>query len=62
MKAKALTKFYDTEAKVVRQKGDVFSITPARFNEITLKGKFIEAYEPPAKAAVVSDVSEEAEK
>ena len=61
MKAKALTKFYDTEAKVVRQQGDVFSITPARFNEITLKGRFIEAYEAPAKPAVADPVSEETE-
>ena len=61
MKAKAITKFYDTEARVVRQQGDVFNITPARFNEISLKGRFIEAYEPPAKpSADAAAVSTEA--
>lgn len=51
MKAKVLIKFYDSEAKVVRQKGDVIDVTPARFNEITHKGRYIEAYVEPPKAA-----------
>lgn len=51
MKAKVLNKFYDSEAKVVRQKGETFDLTPARFNEITQKGRYIEAYVEPAKAA-----------
>ena len=51
MKAKVLTDFYDTEAKVTRKKGDIIEITPARFNEITQKGRYIEAYAEPVKAA-----------
>lgn len=51
MKAKVLIKFYDSEAKVVRQKDETFDLTPARFNEITQKGRYIEAYVEPAKAA-----------
>lgn len=50
MKAKVLTKFYDTEAKVVREKNDIIDVTPARFNEITQKGRFIEAYVEPKAA------------
>lgn len=53
MKAITLIKFYDSHAKKVRQKGDIFEVTPARFNEITLKGRFIEAHKEPAKAAAV---------
>lgn len=50
MKAKTLIKFYDTHAKKIRQKGDIFDVTPARFNEITLKGRYIEAYVEPKAA------------
>lgn len=50
MKAKVLIKFYDSEAKVVRNKGDVIDVTPARFNEITQKGRYIEAYVEPKAA------------
>lgn len=50
MKAKVLMKFYDTAAKVIRNKGDVIDVTPARFNEITQKGRFIEAFVEPEKA------------
>ena len=50
MKAKVLIKFYDSEAKVIRNKGDVIDVTPARFNEITLKGRYIEAYVEPKAA------------
>lgn len=45
LKAKVLIPFYDTVAKVNRKNGDVFDVTPARFNEITRKGRYIEAYE-----------------
>ena len=51
MKAKVLIKFYDSEAKVVRQKGDTFDVTPARFNEITRKGRYIEAFDEAAEKA-----------
>lgn len=51
MKAKVLIKFYDSAAKVVRKKDDIFEVTPARFNEITNKGRYIEAYVEPANAA-----------
>ena len=55
MKARVLIKFYDSQAKVVRQKGDVIDVTPARFNEITLKGRYIEAYVEPPKAAETAE-------
>lgn len=55
MKAKVLIKFYDSEAKVIRNKGDVIDVTPARFNEITQKGRYIEAYVEPAKAAETAE-------
>lgn len=45
IKAKCLIPFYDSAAKVDRKKGDIFDVTPARFNEITKKGRYIEAYE-----------------
>lgn len=51
MKAKVLIKFYDSEAKVVRNKGDIIEITPARFNEIQHKGRFVEAYDEAAQKA-----------
>lgn len=51
MKAKVLTDFYDSNAKVKRKKGDIIEVTPARFNEITKKGRYIEAYVEPVKAA-----------
>ena len=51
MKAKVLIKFYDTEAKVVRNKGDIIDITPTRFNEIQHKGRFVEAYDEAAEKA-----------
>lgn len=50
MKAKVLHDFYDKEAKKKRKKDDVIDITPARFNEITRKGRYVEAYAEPEKA------------
>ena len=50
MKAKAKVRFYDSHAKVVRTPGEVFEVTPARFNEIANKGHFVEAYVEPEKA------------
>lgn len=50
MKAKVVTKFYDSVAKVVRQKGDVFNVTPARFTEIQNNGNWVEAVTEPVKA------------
>lgn len=50
MKAKVLINFRDKETKVIHKKGEVIEITPARFNEITRKGRYIEAYVEPEKA------------
>ena len=49
MKAKVVIKFNDTKANKVRNVGDIFDITADRFNEITKKGRYIEAYEEPTK-------------
>ena len=43
MKAKVLIPFFDKEAKVNRKPGETFDLSPARFNEITAKGRYIEA-------------------
>lgn len=43
MKAKVKIQFFDSVAKKTRKKGDVFDVTPDRFNEIQKKGNFIEA-------------------
>lgn len=51
MKAKVLIEFYDSEAKVVRNKGDIIEVTPARFNEIRNKGRFVEAHDDAAQKA-----------
>ena len=45
MKAKVLIRFYDIAAKTVREEGDIFDVTPFRFNEISRKGGFLEAAE-----------------
>lgn len=52
MKAKVRIRFYDSVAKKVRKKGDVFDVNPTRFNEIRNKGNYIEAVndEKPVKA------------
>lgn len=55
LKAKVLIPFYDTVAKVNRKKGDTFDVTPARFNEITRKGRYIEAFEDAAPAVASTD-------
>ncbi len=44
MKAKVKYEFYDSHAKVVRKKGEIMEVTPARFNEIIHKGGYVEAY------------------
>ena len=51
MKAKVKIQFYDSAAKVVRKVGDIIEVTPARFNEIAGKGRYIEAYVEPAENA-----------
>lgn len=51
MKAKVLIPFKDKETKQIHKKGDVIDVNPARFNEITKKGGYIEAYVEPEKAA-----------
>lgn len=51
MKAKVLIEFYDKEAKIERKKGDIIEVTPTRFNEITRKGRYIEAYDEAAQKA-----------
>ena len=49
MKAKVLIPFTDKETGQSRKKGDVFNITAKRFNEITVKGRYIEAVDEPVK-------------
>ena len=51
MKAKVIVPFFDKEAKVNRKPGDTFDVSTARFNEITRKGRYIEACDEPGKAA-----------
>lgn len=51
MKAKVKIQFYDSAAKVVRKPGDIIEVTPARFNEIANKGRFIEAHDEAAEKA-----------
>lgn len=55
MKAKVLVAFFDKKAKVKRNPGDTFAVTPARFNEITQKGRYIEAVAEPDKAAATTE-------
>lgn len=38
MKAKVLREFFDLEADTLRQVGDVFELSPARFDEIIKRG------------------------
>lgn len=54
MKAKVLMQFYDKDAKVVRKKDDIFEVTPARFQEITLKGRYIAPHEESAVKAATA--------
>jgi hypothetical protein len=52
MNAKVLIAFEDKETHQKHKPGDVIDVTPARFNEITKKGRYIEAYvETEQKAA-----------
>ena len=51
MKAKVLINFRDKETNVLHKKGEIIEITPARFNEITRKGRYIEAYDEAAEKA-----------
>ena len=55
MKAKVKVRFYDSAAKVVRKEGDIFDVTPARFNEISQKGRYIEAYDEAAEKTASAD-------
>lgn len=52
MKAKVKIQFYDSVAKKQRKKGEIFDVTPQRFNEICTKGAYVEAAEDqkPVKA------------
>lgn len=47
MKAKVLIDFTDKVTGKKNKKGDIIDVTAARFNEITKKGDYIEAYEKP---------------
>ena len=47
MKAKVLIHYTDKESGQKRKKGDVINITANRFNEITAKGRYLEAVEEP---------------
>lgn len=49
MKAKVLIPYTDKETGQKRKKGEVIDITANRFNEITAKGRYIEAVDEPAE-------------
>jgi hypothetical protein len=49
MKAKILIPYIDKETGQKRKKGDVINITANRFNEISAKGRYIEAVDEPAE-------------
>ena len=51
MKAKVLIPFEDKNTHKKHKKGDVIDVTPARFNEITRKGRYIEAFDESAYKA-----------
>lgn len=51
MKAKVLIPFEDKATHKKHKKGDVIYVTPARFNEITRKGRYVEAYDEAAEKA-----------
>ena len=51
VKAKVLIPFEDKETHKKHKKGDVIDVTPARFNEITRKGRYIEAFDDAAQTA-----------
>ena len=45
MKAKVLIPFTDKETKKTHKKGAVIDMTADRFNEVSRKGRYVEAYE-----------------
>ena len=45
MKAKVLIPFTDKCTNKKHKKGDIIEITAARFNEITRKGRYVEAHD-----------------
>ena len=51
MKAKVLIPFKDKETHKMHKKGDIIDVSPTRFNEICLKGRYIEAYDEAAQKA-----------
>ena len=55
MKAKVLITFEDKETHKKHKPGDVIDVTPARFNEITRKGRYIEAYDETAQKAATEN-------
>ena len=57
MKAKVLIPFRDKETGKLHKKGDIITVTSARFGEILRKGDYIEAVEEatPAKAKAKSE-------
>lgn len=55
MKAKVLIPFTDKYTGKTHKKGEIINdITAERFNEITRKGRYIEAYEDAAAAATAT--------
>lgn len=50
MKAKVLIPFRDKETGKLHKKGDIITLTSARFGEIIRKGDYIEAVEETATA------------
>ncbi len=51
MKAQCKIEFFDKVAKVTRKPGEIFDLTAKRFNEITSKGRYIEAADEATKTA-----------
>lgn len=51
MKAQCKIEFFDKVAKVTRKPGEIFDLTAKRFNEITSKGRYIEAADDTGKSA-----------
>lgn len=45
MKAKVLIPFTDKNTGKTHNKGEIIEVTAARFNEITRKGRFVEAHD-----------------
>jgi hypothetical protein len=47
MKVRALIRFKDTKENVIREIGDEFIVSSARYDEMKKAGRFVEAVEEP---------------